>query len=447
MTTTTAQPTVTVTKRGPRRADIDGSPVSVATASRLEEAIMERLVARAREAGQAHLVHVIETDGTEYWLMARLTGAVEAVPAPRAAELDPVEEQPLVFVQPTADGGYILTAEQVTAQDPEPEPDLELEPTPPHATGDTLTPTPHPPHTQGPRPTVDDFLAGAVKPRPQRAQVGWRAWLHLLPGKAELARRADLDAIRRPLLGTRNIVVVNPKGGVTKTTTVVGLAMTIGAVKQGTVLAWDNNETVGNLGSRTVRPAFSVVDLLRDKNRFADGAGTIGDLSNFVRDQPDGFDVLASADTTLQMKAVDGAAFEWVDELTDRWYRLKIIDTGNNQIAENYHAALASADQLVIATEIAEDSAEGAVRMVGDLRAEYGTLVDKAVTVLTGTATGRHAALERRMRIFFTEHTRAVMGVPFDPALVGGRLIQRHQLRKATLRAWERVAAEVVAGL
>src|SRR4051794_8772424 len=87
---------------------------------------------------------------------------------------------------------------------------------------------------------------------------GWRAGLNQLtggrlrtkPGRAERAERAAQDALRRPFAGPRTIMIANPKGGAGKTPTTLLLGATLGSVRGGYVLAWDNNETRGTLGLR-----------------------------------------------------------------------------------------------------------------------------------------------------------------------------------------------------
>lgn len=316
--------------------------------------------------------------------------------------------------------------------------------------GDTVTP----PRVQASQParlpTVEDLIAGDTKPPAQRAQYGWRSWLFLPPGTAELKRRADIEAIQTPLTGSHTIVVANPKGNAPKTTTVRQLAATLGLHRKGSVLAWDNNRTSGNLGDRVIRPAKNVLHLLADVDRFQAGGAAFGDLADYVREQPEGFDVLASGEPAA-MTAVNKDAHDSVYRVAARFYRLIVEDTGNDLVADNFLAAVDVADQLVIPVSIAEDTAKRAAQMIDTLRAHgKGGLVNQAVVVLTGVAidgTKANQVLQERLAAHFRPHVRVVRSVPYDPALVGGRYIMQSTLSRKSIRAWEQVTADVVRGL
>jgi len=78
---------------------------------------------------------------------------------------------------------------------------------------------------------------------------GWRRWVHwwtggLLnpgPGGDELARRALLHRIRRPLLDTHRIAVTSIKGGVGKTTVAACLGLVLAEHRGDRVVVLDAN--------------------------------------------------------------------------------------------------------------------------------------------------------------------------------------------------------------
>ena len=95
-------------------------------------------------------------------------------------------------------------------------------------------------------------------------------------------------------------------------------------------------------------------ELLEDLERFTDVyQSRIGDLGAFVRSQGDAhFDVLASderPDVTGTIRAQD---FDAVHKLLERFYRVILIDTGNNMRAENWLAAAGAADLLVVTSTV-----------------------------------------------------------------------------------------------
>jgi len=102
---------------------------------------------------------------------------------------------------------------------------------------------------------------------------------------AKLEYREGVASVQRSLDGPKTIVVVNPKGGGTKTTVTMLLASTFGIPRGGYTLTWDNNETRGTLGWRAnpARHTNTAVDLLRDLERFTDvRSARVGDLDNYV---------------------------------------------------------------------------------------------------------------------------------------------------------------------
>ncbi|MCL2514826.1 MAG: chromosome partitioning protein [Microbacteriaceae bacterium] len=309
-------------------------------------------------------------------------------------------------------------------------------------------------------PTLDDFMAQRPTAPIAPAEYGWQGavrkasfgLVNPVPGDAELERRRDVAAVQRSFAGPRTIVVINPKGGAHKTTATMLLAATFGEQRGGYTLAWDNNETRGTLGWRA-RPADhhrTALSLLRDADRFsAAGTASIGDLDEYVRAQGSAqFDVLASDEDPNATELIDAAAFDKLHATLQRFYRLIVVDTGNNMRAENWQAAVAAADQLVIISTVREDTAASAAWLVDGLREKgFGDKVANAVTVLSATSEAPDPQLARRLRGHFGSLTRAVLDVPHDPSLVDGGAITFELLSRRTREAWLKVAATVAQGL
>ncbi|MGL5858156.1 MAG: chromosome partitioning protein [Angustibacter sp.] len=309
-------------------------------------------------------------------------------------------------------------------------------------------------------PTLDDLLASRPTPRPGPARAGWQGTIRRLsgglirptPGPAELAQRSAVAAVQRRLNGPRTIVIVNPKGGASKTTATLLIAATFGTQRGGYTLAWDNNETRGTLGWRAhpAQHTNTAVDLLRDLHRFTDPlTARVGDLDHYVRTQGSArFDVLASDEDAASAASIDAAAFGQLHTTLARFYRLLIIDTGNNMRASNWHAALEAADQLVVVSTIREDTAQSAAWLLDGLRANgHGRTVANAVTVLTAPSRRPDPALTQRLHLHFGKLTRTVLDVPHDTTLVDGGPINHDTLSPTTRTAWLHVSAAIADGL
>lgn len=309
-------------------------------------------------------------------------------------------------------------------------------------------------------PTVGDLLSASPVAPDAPAEDGWRGTvtrltagrIALRPAEPERQHREAVRRVRRPFDGPRTVVVINPKGGAQKTTTTLLLAATFGLHRGGSVLAWDNNETRGTLGWRAApgAHAHTAVDLLGTLDRFGDDAlNRIGDLDRYVRAQiATQFDVLASDEDAAASSTIDATAFRRLHATLARFYRVLVVDTGNNMRASNWTAAVESADQLVIVSTEREDTAASAAWLVDGLR-EKGQheKVRQAVTVLAAPAKHRDETLTTRLHTHFRQLTRAVIDVPYDPALVGGGRMHFDALAPATREAWLRVAADVADGL
>jgi putative peptide zinc metalloprotease protein len=313
-------------------------------------------------------------------------------------------------------------------------------------------------------PTLDDLLASRPAARPGPAKFGWQGQVRRLsgglvkptPGHAEVARRSSIASVQRSLNGPKTIVVLNPKGGAYKTTSALQIAATFGIHRGGYTLAWDNNETRGTMGWRSGK-AFghtnTAVDLLRDLDRFAVTSARVGDLDNYVRGQGSAqFDVLASDEDPESMASIDGEAFDQMHATLSRFYRVIVVDTGNNMRASNWRAAVAAADQLVIISSMMDDTAQSAAWLLDGMRSSAGSrrAVKNAVTVLIDTATSPSAsddALSARLHDHFGRLTRAVLRVPHDASLHGGGEIDFDNTSHASREAWLRVTAAIADGL
>jgi MinD-like ATPase involved in chromosome partitioning or flagellar assembly len=308
-------------------------------------------------------------------------------------------------------------------------------------------------------PTAEDLaVRRVVRPREWVATTGVRGaarrgtfgLVRLRPNRRERQGRVDIAAIRRPFGGLRQVTIVNPKGGAGKTVATLMLGLTFGQTRGGFVLAWDNNETQGTLGMRAQADLHgrTVRDLLRDLDRFTGAGGRIGELAAYVRPQ-DGaaFDILASDEAATAGEMLTAAAFREIREVVGRFYKLLLVDTGNNVRADNWQAAVDASDQLVITMSVRNDSAETAARLLDHLeQTGRREVVRRAVAVVTlppHRQDGDPRAIERH----FEQRCRSVLRVPYDRHLDSGAPVDYPALSPESRRAWLRVAAAVADGL
>ncbi|MFP5312353.1 MAG: MinD/ParA family protein, partial [Actinomycetes bacterium] len=309
-------------------------------------------------------------------------------------------------------------------------------------------------------PTLQDFLAERPTETGDLAENGWQGTVRRLtrngvrpsPGRREMKHLTAVRDIQRRLDGPKTVVIVNPKGGAHKTTATLLLAATMGIWRGGYTLAWDNNETRGTLGWRAPLAGHprTAVDLLQEVDRFEDPVlGRIGDLDRYVRYQGSTqFDVLASDEDAAGAATIGRTEFDRLHAALRRFYRIILVDTGNNMRSSNWEAAVAAADELVIISTLREDTVASAVWLVDGLR-ERGlqAKVNNAVTLLAAPSRQIDVRLHARTHDHFAGLTRQVLDVPYDKSLVSGARLSYQALQPETCEAWLQASAAVMRGL
>ncbi|PCC27067.1 hypothetical protein CIK76_18930 [Glutamicibacter sp. BW80] len=286
----------------------------------------------------------------------------------------------------------------------------------------------------------------------------------------EAERAAHLAKLTRSIQtnfqGTRTLLVANPKGGARKTTTAYLLAATIGLIRGGSTCAWDANETMGTLGERALQDRHNrtVVDLLENGARhFLDiDSARVGVLDSYVRNQGDcHFDVLASDEDPARQDQIDADGFNKVHDILSHFYRMIVVDTGNNIRAAHFIEAQKHTNQLVIPVAASYDSKNRALDMIATFTAAgYDELVKNAVVLVhelepierdeeTGqvlTSNG-HELTAAEISEAFERHVRAVLPIPYDPALKDGGTIKYFELDPSTIDAYREAAAAITDSL
>lgn len=303
------------------------------------------------------------------------------------------------------------------------------------------------------RPYDSEYVMGSIVPvtRVPKSTRGWRGMLGVGPGARERSERADRAAACQAYGRPVTIVVADPRGGSGKTTTSLLLAGAFGTARGGGVLALENHELRGTMHLRTGAPvgATNIRDLISAQHESEDIAQDmvrIGDLSGFVRHQVAGqYDVLVSA--TKSGRSLKREEFEDVHALVSRFYQMIIVDTANNESAENWRAAVEKADALVVPVKWRNDYSVPAIEMLEELEhhpeERVVGLVRRAVIVASHGQGDVDVRCRQHLMPYFAERTRAVIEIDPDRHIAEGNVIQHDQLSPATRRQAERVAAEV----
>ena len=379
---------------------------------------------------------------------------IETVPAP--------EPKPVVVSAETATG-------------PAPAAPVDAQPWPPAPVAADTVPVPANPEPQTAAAVEEaaptrrslketSFLVSAPVLEP--ATQGWRGTLTRLglrmdPSEEELTEREDIRTVSQHWPGPRTIAVVNRKGGANKTPTVVMLSAILARYSGAATVAWDNNESQGTLGWRTEKGAHdrSVLDLIDASTELLSPSTNAAEIAKFVHHQTaDKFDVLRSDENEEGDHEVTAEEVDIAHQVLTRYYRLVVMDSGNTARAANWRRMIDHTNQLVVPVTAIEDRAEAARLTLQTLESRGGhdaELARNAVVIVSESTDAKRSmsgdALKRakdeaqRIADGFAPFVRAVVRIPYDPALVNGP-IRYEALQPATQRAWLAAAAAVAAG-
>lgn len=290
------------------------------------------------------------------------------------------------------------------------------------------------------------------------ARQGWRGALTRLglrvrPGSAERSERADVLAVSQHWPGHRLITVANGKGGSGKTPATVMLAAVLARCGGAGVLAIDANQTRGTLGWRTQKGSHdaTVIELLPEIPRLLGTTAQSADMAHFVHHQPeDRFDVLQSQPLALaSAQRLTPSDLTALLDVAAKYYRISVVDTGNDESAAEWRTLVDHAHRLVVPTTTRDDHAEAGALLLEALTqrdAKSAALADRAVVIVSQADPGAKPADLRRIINGYRELGVTVVAIPHDPAMVGGRLLYS-ALRPVTQRAWLAAAAAVARGL
>ncbi|WP_311260384.1 AAA family ATPase [Microbacterium sp. WCS2018Hpa-9] len=293
--------------------------------------------------------------------------------------------------------------------------------------------------------------------REEPARQGGRGLLNrvgfsLGPNARERGVRDDEHAVSRHWPGPRTVAVVNGKGGAGKTPATVLLSAVFAQYGGAGVLAWDNNQTRGTLGWRTETGSHdrTLLELLPQTQRLLGAQGQSADLAHFVHHQPqEKYDVLRSKPIRLAHEnRLRPADVDSIHAIAAKFYRLIIIDSGNDESDPMWLRMIDLADQIVVATTTRDDHAEAGALLLEALedRDERSARLARESVVVVSQADPKASPAEVTDVIAgYQPLAREVVGIPFDREMVDGHLRLR-ALAAPTQRSWLSAAAAVARG-
>ncbi|WP_232531978.1 MinD/ParA family ATP-binding protein [Microbacterium halophytorum] len=290
------------------------------------------------------------------------------------------------------------------------------------------------------------------------ATRGWRGFLvragmKVGPGADERSEREERATVAQQWTGPRTIAVVNGKGGANKTPTTILTAAMFAQHGGAGVLAWDNNQTRGTLGWRTEQGPHDATlhDLLPETERLLASNAQSAELAKFVHHQSrDHYDVLRSQPMALRsQQRVSSTDVDKVHAVAAKYYRLIVMDSGNDESDPMWLRMIDHTDQLIVATSSRAEHAEAGALLLealADRDERSANLARNAVAIVSQSDEKTTPAEIRRIEQGYRDMVRDVARIPYDPAM-GASQLHLRALNPATQRAWLAATAMVASGL
>jgi cellulose biosynthesis protein BcsQ len=336
-------------------------------------------------------------------------------------------------------------------------PTLQVPPMPQSApTAEPVSPAAEAPTTR--RDARQSFLTQETIEEP--ATTGFRgfltrAGLRVAPSAAERLHREQVHLVSQHHVGPRTIMLANGKGGAGKTLATVCLSTILARYSGAATVAWDNNQTRGTLGwsTESARHEASVLDLLPNIGRLLGTDAQSADMASYVHHQTrDRYDVLKSKpDMLASGQRFDAGTVDRVHKVLTKFYRLVLIDSGNDETDPMWLAGLDRTDQLVVPTTTDDKWCESAALLLEELvnaGGRYKELAENAVVIVgVETSDVKPQKVAEQVRRFRDAGLgRDVLTIPYDAGLKA-RVINYDALQEPTKLAWLAAGAAVAKGL
>lgn len=296
-----------------------------------------------------------------------------------------------------------------------------------------------------------------VKPTKDRPSGGLRGAVYKASGGTvnlgPSARQREDDAIEkrisRQLHGAYNTAVLSLKGGIGKTSTTVGVGMTLAEFRGDPPCAIDANPDSGDLAERALGESIYQSSSPRTVSDIIDDLESITSLTELSRymQHAGRFHVLAGEQDPEVSDSLTAEEYLKIRALIGKYYSVLLTDCGTGVTHNAMKGILQTADNLVIAAGYAVSGAKRARSTLLWLAGHgYEELARNAIVVITD----KDEVSARVNKDAISEHLsgicRELIAVPHDRGVADGDLISLETLKPATRRAYKEIAAAIVDG-
>jgi MinD-like ATPase involved in chromosome partitioning or flagellar assembly len=307
---------------------------------------------------------------------------------------------------------------------------------------------------------MPDFISSPglfVKEQKPRPVGGFRGAIYAMTGGAwnlgpsakqrdedELARR-----ISRQLQGSYNTAVLSLKGGIGKTSTTVGVGLTLAEFRGDAPCAIDANPDSGDLVERALGEGIyqqssprTITDLLKN----IESVDSLTALARYMH-HAGRLHLIAGEQDPEVSDSLTAAEYLRIRKLISNYYSVALTDCGTGVTHTAMSGILQSADNLVIAAGYAVSGAKRARSTLHWLASHgYEDLARNAIVVITD----KDEVSSRVDKDAIEEHLagicRQLIAVPHDRGVADGDLVTLDVLKPDTRRAYKEIAAAIVDG-
>jgi MinD-like ATPase involved in chromosome partitioning or flagellar assembly len=305
-----------------------------------------------------------------------------------------------------------------------------------------------------------DFISSPglfVREQKPRPVGGFRGALYKLTGGSlnlgpsarqqeedELARR-----ISRQLQGSYNTAVLSLKGGIGKTSTTVGVGLTLAEYRGDPPCAIDANPDSGDLVERALGEGIyqqqeprTISDLLRN----VDSIDSLTALARYMH-HAGRLHLIAGEQDPEVSDSLTAEEYLRIRKLISGYYSVALTDCGTGVTHNAMSGILQSADNLIIAAGYAVSGAKRA-RSTLHWLADHGyeELARNAVVVITDKDEVSSRVDKDAIEDHLSGICRQLIAVPHDRGVADGDLVTLDVLKPDTRRAYKEIAAAIVDG-
>lgn len=305
-----------------------------------------------------------------------------------------------------------------------------------------------------------DFISSPglfVREQKPRPVGGFRGALYKMTGGGlnlgPSARQREEDdlarRISRQLQGSYNTAVLSLKGGIGKTSTTVGVGLTLAEYRGDPPCAIDANPDSGDLVERALGEGIyqqesprTITDLLRN----VDSIDSLTALARYMH-HAGRLHLIAGEQDPEVSDSLTAEEYLRIRKLISAYYSVALTDCGTGVTHNAMSGILQSADNLIIAAGYAVSGAKRARSTLQWLAGHgYEDLARNAIVVITDKDEVSSRVDKDAIEDHLSGICRQLIAVPHDRGVADGDLVTLDVLRPETRRAYKEIAAAIVDG-